>query len=277
MRGAFLRVIVDRMNDGPSLMVFTDLDGTLIDHETYAWDAARPALRRLRQIGAGVVLASSKTSAEICELRQAMGWDDWPAIVENGAGVLPPHVRQVAGQTRYAALRSALDDAAGALRRHFVGFGDMTTAEVADLTGLSHDAAQLARQREFSEPGLWHGTPEQRTDFVARLASAGVIAQQGGRFLTLSFGGNKVDQMRDLIATYRPDHTIALGDAPNDVRMLEQAQYGIVIANPHGAGIPALNGESDGRIIRSTGIGPVGWNQEVLSLINTLNLPRDQT
>lgn len=30
-------------------LVFTDLDGTLLDHDTYSWEAARPALDRLKR------------------------------------------------------------------------------------------------------------------------------------------------------------------------------------------------------------------------------------
>ena len=81
-------------------------------------------------------------------------------------------------------------------------------------------------QSSFSEPGTWRGTAEQKQEFLAALAEKGVSAQQGGRFLTLSFGRNKVDQMRSIIDTYNPRHTIALGDAPNDVAMLEHADIG---------------------------------------------------
>ena len=31
------------------LVLFSDLDGTLLDHESYSFDAARPALDRLRR------------------------------------------------------------------------------------------------------------------------------------------------------------------------------------------------------------------------------------
>ena len=72
------------------LLVFTDLDGTLLDHESYSWSPARPALDALRELGAGLVLASSKTAAEIAPLREAVGFTTWPAIVENGAGTLEP-------------------------------------------------------------------------------------------------------------------------------------------------------------------------------------------
>ena len=67
------------------MIVFSDLDGTLLDHETYSFEPARPALDRLKREGHVLVLASSKTAAEIAPLRDAMGFSHCPAIVENGA------------------------------------------------------------------------------------------------------------------------------------------------------------------------------------------------
>jgi ribonucleotide monophosphatase NagD (HAD superfamily) len=48
----------------PSPLVFTDLDGTLLDHDTYDWTPARDALDRLTRAGIPVVFTSSKTAAE---------------------------------------------------------------------------------------------------------------------------------------------------------------------------------------------------------------------
>ncbi|WP_051371748.1 HAD hydrolase family protein [Leisingera aquimarina] len=70
------------------LLLFSDLDGTLLSHENYSWEPARPALTALKRAGAGVILATSKTAAEVAPLRQSMGLGRWPAIVENGAGLL---------------------------------------------------------------------------------------------------------------------------------------------------------------------------------------------
>ena len=53
----------------PAFVVFSDLDGTLLDHSTYSWKAAAPALAALRDRGIPLILASSKTSAEIAESR----------------------------------------------------------------------------------------------------------------------------------------------------------------------------------------------------------------
>lgn len=254
------------------LLVFTDLDGTLLSHHDYRWDAARSALDRLADIGAGVVLASSKTAPEIAQLRQQMGLQQWPAIVENGAGVLEPQAQAAVDRSDYDQLRGKVMKVRADLNAAFRGFGDMDVADVCDLTGLSPADAQLAQQRAFSEPGIWSGTDEQKAAFIAQLKAQGVSAREGGRFLTLSFGKTKADQMAQMIARLAPRHTIALGDAPNDVEMLETADYGVIIANPHRAPLPLLRGETSGRIIRTTDAGPRGWNTAILAHLAQLNL-----
>ena len=254
------------------LLVFTDLDGTLISHDTYEWDAAAPALASLRDIGAGVVLASSKTAAEIITLRQALGLERWPAIVENGAGLLAPHSTVLPDNAAYLLVRQLLNDTPPKGRDQYRGFGDMTAAEIAEITGLDPDAAARAAQRAFSEPGLWSGEPSELDEFLSELAQKGIMAREGGRFLTLSLGKTKADQMADIIAQYQPFQTVALGDAPNDVEMLETADLGIIIANPHNAPLPVLKGEATGRITRTTRTGPEGWNAAMLDLLARLNL-----
>lgn len=249
------------------LLVFSDLDGTLLDHDTYAWNAARPALDRLQSIGAGVILASSKTAPEIRVLQQAMGLTAWPAIVENGAGVLTDAAPDPAD---YDTIRAVLAQAPH--RARYTGFGDLDTAGIADLTGLPPDDAARARDRAFSEPGLWSGTDAEKQAFLDYLAQHGITAREGGRFLTLSMGKTKADQMQAIIAHYRPARTIALGDAPNDVEMLQAADHGVIVANPHRSPLPHLPGDDTGTITRTTHPGPTGWNQAVLALLETFDL-----
>ncbi|MEQ3710892.1 MAG: HAD-IIB family hydrolase [Tateyamaria sp.] len=254
------------------LMVFSDLDGTLIDHHTYDWTPAGPALNALKEVGAGVVLASSKTAVEVDALRSEMGLSGWPAIVENGAGLLGAHAAPDSMVDQYARLLAALDALPDALRSSFVGFDDMSAAELSAATGLSAKGADQAKQRAFSEPGTWYGSQEEKEAFLSQLKEQGIVAQQGGRFLTLSFGGTKAERVSALKMEYEPKITIALGDAPNDIGMLEACDYGVVIANPARAPLPPLNGEDSGRIHRTTGAGPAAWNEAVLDFLARHNL-----
>ncbi len=254
----------------PRLIVFSDLDGTLLDHDSYSWAPAEPALSRMRDLGVPLVLASSKTASEIAVLRDQMGFSETSAIVENGAGILPPGTGCEPTGKDHQAIRDALDTLPDNLRRFYRGFSDWSVAEVAHQTGLPPDQAALAAQRQFSEPGLWSGSPEDRVVFEAALAELGISARQGGRYLTLSFGSTKADRMAEIAALYAPQGTgtapvtMALGDAPNDVEMIEAADYGVIIRNSHGPGIPTLTGEASGRITRTTAPGPEGWNIAVL-------------
>ncbi|MGI3171538.1 HAD-IIB family hydrolase [Pseudooceanicola sp. C21-150M6] len=254
----------------PSLIVFTDLDGTLLDHHDYSWAPALPALSRLRAMQVPVILASSKTAAEIAPLRSEMRLSACPAIVENGAGILPPHADADQTGDSYARLRATLDKVPQALRAGFRGFGDLSDDDVARITGLPGPQAILARKRAFSEPGLFDSSREDLDAFVSCLSDLGVTARRGGRFLTLSFGGTKADRMDEIAAPYGNPTSIALGDAPNDVEMLEHADHGVIITNPDGNDLPRLAGERDGRIRRSENTGPTGWNEMILRLVSTL-------
>jgi len=256
----------------PALLVFTDLDGTLLDHHDYSHAAAEPALDRLRAARVPVILASSKTAAEIAPLRSELRLDAHPAIVENGAGILEPGAAAPETGGRYGELRAALARLPAPMRAQFQGFGDWDTAEIARQTGLPETEAALAAKRLHSEPGHWSGDAAGKAAFIEALRVAGVAAREGGRFLTLSFGGTKAGQMAEIAARYPTPFVVALGDAPNDREMLEQADLGFVIANPHRAPLPPLAGEDKGRIIRIDAPGPKGWNAAMERVITEFGI-----
>lgn len=251
-------------------VVFSDLDGTLLDHETYEWRPASPALDFMREHAIPLILTSSKTAAEMRSLRAEMGFAHCPAIVENGAGILEAGDTVSDKSEIYSDLRQSLCHLPASLRSCFSGFGDWSNARVAELTGLTVMAAQAAKTRQFSEPGIWSGSPQAFDEFKARLSEKGITVQRGGRFTTLSFGADKAHRMKAVIEQYASTETratiIALGDAPNDIAMLEAADIGIIIPNPAHSGLPELSGESHGSILRAESAGPLGWCEALMSV-----------
>jgi mannosyl-3-phosphoglycerate phosphatase len=214
-----------------------------------------------------LVLATSKTAAEVADLHAQLGLGATPAIIENGAGLFDPMAPPGAKPDDYARIGAALTTLPTPLRAAFRGFGEMTRDEVARTTGLSPKNAALAKTRAFSEPGLWNGDVGQLAAFQAALAKHGITARHGGRFLTLSFGRSKADAMRELADRLGATTTFALGDAPNDIEMLQAADRGVIVRNDHGTPIPSLPGEASGTIRRSSVAGPAGWNEAVLKLL----------
>ncbi|HBY62547.1 MAG TPA: mannosyl-3-phosphoglycerate phosphatase, partial [Solibacterales bacterium] len=173
------------------LVIFSDLDGTLLDRETYSYAAALPALELVRAAGVPLVLSTSKTRAEVEPLLADLGFRH-PYLAENGAlAVIPasyfhPHRTQrvVRFGCRYesnvAALRRASRTSGVAAR----GFAEMTAAEVAELTGLPPDAAERARRRDHDEPFVIpDGEPAQR--LLTAIEALGKRWTRGGRFFHL--------------------------------------------------------------------------------------------
>lgn len=256
------------------IVVFSDLDGTLLDHDSYSFEPARPALALLAARGIPLILASSKTEAEMRPIARAIGIDH-PMIVENGAGLAMPGGAEAAddaGARAYERLRAALAALPRDLREKFEGFGDWSEAEVAARTDLAPEAARRARMRRFSEPGLFCGDDADEAEFRRQLTEAGYAVVKGGRFLTVMPQTSKAERMAELAARYAREcdghvTTIALGDAPNDLRMLESADAGVIIANPAHRPLPVTERERQGRILRSSLPGPAGWNEMILRLV----------
>ena len=72
----------------PRLLVFTDLDATLLD-DSYSWAPAAEAIERLKRGKHCLVLSSSKTLAEMHALALELDLNA-PLIAENGATIAIP-------------------------------------------------------------------------------------------------------------------------------------------------------------------------------------------
>ena len=130
------------------LMIITDLDGSLLDHHTYRWDAATEWLTTLRQYAVPLVICSSKTAAEIIPLQKRLGISGSPFIAENGA-VVQTHDQQRIRLPDNTLTYDAICQRMAALKTayRFTGFHDFSDPEVAAMTGLSEAdvKAELAR------------------------------------------------------------------------------------------------------------------------------------
>ena len=176
-------------------VVFTDLDGTLLDADTYSWAAATPALEALRASGIPLILVSSKTRAEIEPLRRRLQHRD-PFIVENGAAVFVPQglfafpLERVRTKSSYDVielglpyymLRDVLKQIEDAVETRLDGFGDLSVDDIMQLTGLSRTDATLAKMREYDEPYLLEGPPALIEEVCRQIVMRGLRWTKGGR------------------------------------------------------------------------------------------------
>lgn len=269
-------------------VVFSDLDGTLLDHLDYSYAAAEPALESLAQRGIPLIMCTSKTRGEVEALQSDMRRRD-PFIVENGGAIFFPQddpgftVRDAIvmyGYTcrplgvPYARIRAFMQRFKEEFALH--GFGDMTPEEIADHTGLSVERAAMAKAREFTEPFLM--AEEGRLGVLARLArQEGLKITRGGRFLHLmgerNDKGLAVKQVKAIYAeNWRTSPiTIGLGDSPNDFPMLALVDHPVLI--PHHDGryedimLP--------RLTLAKYPGSKGWNDALGSFLDMLTAKED--
>jgi len=182
-----------------SLLIFTDLDGTLLDGQTYDFSPALPALSLIRSLKIPLILVSSKTRAEIEDLRKRLSLED-PFIAENGGGVFFPGTlslpedqdyRQVKGYKLVLTGRpidEVLSKAIPLKREYdYTGFSEMSARAIAAQTGLSLREAGLAARREFDEPIVLKN-PGHREMFCKKANDLGLECVEGGRFIHLFIG-----------------------------------------------------------------------------------------
>ncbi|HUW51609.1 MAG TPA: HAD-IIB family hydrolase [Sulfuricella sp.] len=263
-------------------LIFTDLDGTLLDSVGYSFDDALPALNLIQERGIPLVLCSSKTRAEIVACRQRMH-NTHPFISENGGGIFIPQgyfSAPVDAEEVNAYRRITLGAPYAEIRRHFValreqtgarvrGFADMSAAEVAALTGLSDDEAGLAKQRDFDEPFIFEGATDE--GFLRAIEAAGLCWTQGRIFHIMGRHdkGRAVNLLKALYAQeYGAVASIGLGDSLNDLPLLHAVDRPVLIRHGDGSFDSRLDMAG---LIRTQSPGPQGWNEAVLQLLSGAN------
>lgn len=253
-----------------TLLVFTDLDGSLLEHDSYSVEPARDALRELAEREIPLILNSSKTAAEMASIQEQLGLR-LPFICENGAAVW------LAGDEVIefgAPLQSWLPNVHALRQEHnyrFEGFHDWSMAEVAKITGLSAQQAEMAKSRSYSEPILWSDSTEALHEFQQALRALGLQLLQGGRFQSIQSLFDKSDAMRWMIARESKaesgvtPYVVALGDSPNDAAMLDAADTAVIIRSAKSGDIHCPNARNQ---IHTKLAGPAGWNEAMLLILD---------
>ena len=262
----------------PQIIVVTDLDGTLLNHDTYKYDLALNAMDWLNRIEIPLILNSSKTAAEILSLRQEMD-NNHPFIVENGAGIYIPS-KEKSDDFYIHSFGQKREFILGILRKvreeysfPYIGFADMDVKVLVEETGLTTDQALRAKLREFTEPLKWFGNDRQLNEFCTEIERSGLTAVKGGRFITVSSSVNKGMAVQWLRNHYRlqlgvKPIIIALGDGENDKQMLEFSDHAVLVRSSAHE-LPKIDKKD---LIITNEVGPEGWNNSVISLLQQYNL-----
>lgn len=266
------------------LIIFTDLDGTLLDYSNYSFEAALPALNLIKEKNIPIILCSSKTRREIEHYRTALD-SQHPFIAENGGGIfipknyfkfqIPNFKSQIEESDEYQTIRlgakySDLRKTLQELRSEGFdvrGFGDMTDGEIMEATELSAEEAAMAKERYFDEPFFFLGGERQTQRLLENIKEKGFNYTKG-KFFHMLGNSDKGKAVSILIDLYKRNFgeitTVAIGDSPNDIPMLERVDYPAIVQKPDGSYDTQINISN---LKRVDGIGPEGWNKIIIDLI----------
>ncbi len=267
------------------LIVFTDLDGTLLDHKNYRWIEAAPAIKLLHQKNYPLIFNSSKTYYEIKSLCEEMD-NHYPMIAENGSVVAVNIECNESSEDclecyklhYFAKPYAEVVDVLSSLRKeyqfNFSGFNDMSVEDIMQHTSLTKHKAMAAAKREATEPLLWNDSDQNLTKLANELSKHGLYLTKGGRFYHVMSPVDKGKAIQWLIDCYQQREpntewvTVGLGDSYNDIRMFETVDYPVLVKNPHSQQ-PDVSHIENVRLTQRT--GPAGWNQAVQDIIDEIS------
>jgi mannosyl-3-phosphoglycerate phosphatase family protein len=258
-------------------VVFTDIDGTLIDIFSGKYGETDKLISMLKADNIPVILCSAKTRAEQNKIRSDLGLTD-PFIVENGGAIIiPKHyfdfqldidqsklkeeedysIIQLGKSTRE--IRTKLAEIKNKLKIEFRGVADVSIEELSRLATMPIDYAKRMSEREYGETILQIRESDIIT-FMTCVEEMGMRVLHGGRFFDITIGtdkGQAVSILIDLFKKKYRDHVkfFGIGDSANDASMLKLMDVPMLVQKPDSSW-SELEIEN---VVRLKGIGPQGW------------------
>ena len=262
------------MIENSSLWVVTDVDGTLMDH-SYDLSPAKETIKLLQELSIPVILCTSKTAAEVKVIRKQLNISD-PYIVENGAAIYGESLNKVNGEIilgeRYEILEDILNCISNEINYDLQPLNNISDQEVTQLTGLEGHSLELMRDRHWSMPFL--NPPENKEHEIKNCCRKfNVEIFRGNRMShMLSINSNKGKAIK-VLKKYSKNPNIkiiGLGDSPNDLPLLLNSDYKVVIPSPNGPNLKLLEKLTDYNFTLAREPNGYGWKSEINKLINKL-------
>ena len=266
------------MIENSSLWVVSDVDGTLMDH-SYDLTPAKETIKLLQELSIPVILCTSKTAAEVKVIRKQLNLTD-PYIVENGAAIYGESLKKVNGEIilgeKYEILENILSSISNEINYDLQPLNNISDQQATELTGLKGYSLELMRDRHWSMPFL--NPPETKEEDINICCK---------RFNVEIFRGNRMSHMLSInsnkgkainaLKQYSNNSNIqiiGLGDSPNDLPLLLNSDYKIVIPSPNGPNLNLLEKLKDYKYTLASYPNGFGWKSEINKLINKLVLTK---
>ena len=264
-------------------IIFTDMDGTLIDYHNYSFEGAQDALDLIKDSGIPLILTTSKTRVEVLRYIDMLGIND-PFIVENGGGIYFPSLfkgtpveagtkssnyREIVSGVKKDYILSIINE----IRDDFniKLFSDFSDEELSRFAEMKIEDVRLSKMRDFTEPFMFKEnlSDSRFNDLCVYIKRYGLKILKGGRFFHLvgldQDKGKAVMIVKKIIEDIMSEKpvTIGLGDSKNDYEMLKVVDIPVLIRKYDDT---YEDMHIDG-LTRSKLPGPAGFNETILNIL----------
>ena len=260
-------------------LIFSDLDGTFLNSETYSFGALKNYIKKF-DFQYELIFVSSKTYEEIINIQKKLNIN-FPFVVENGACIFFPinyfKNKKISSKLdnykNHLELRLTEFDAVKFYKQfsflkekyNFSFYMDLPNRKIAELTNLKSNSAKLSKLRNFSNPILWEDSLKKKLTFIEEVRSLNdsYSILEGGRFIHISDQFDKGLAIKKFL-DYKKEHdlsfiTISLGDSENDLPMLKLTDFACIIKSNSKLKLDNINKH----IYISSLKAPDGWKESL--------------
>ena len=270
-------IIFTLMKQKKQIIIFTDLDGSLLNKDTFKFDEIEDYFKDLISEGIKIIPNSSKTEAELLDFNKQYNLN-LPFISENGSSIhglnlihkdLPHKI--IISRTADQIISIYNESVPNDLKQKINFILKLNYKEQRELFGLPLDKMMLAIKRKYSLPIKFVGNEIEKNEFFKIINDVGLTVQTGGRIMNICDNVNKSKAMNkalQLINKKLDDKiiTIGVGDNENDIEMIKQTNYPCLVKNDN-FNSSLINIDN---LIKSSELSPRGWSDVIKTAIQKI-------
>ena len=223
------------------VLIFTDLDGSLLDRDTFKFDLIKEYLKQLLSKGIFIIPNTSKTEKQILEFNNELGIN-LPYISENGAAIngldllnsnLPKEL--ILSREKDFLIKIFKNSVSANLQNKCKWLHEMDKKKQSLIFGLNDEKLKMALDRKYTIPFIFEGNKSERHQLSKTAKSKGLFLQEGGRVINLTDKVNKAKALKIFVRFFKKNNknvkTIAVGDNYNDLDMLKTSDFPCLVFN----------------------------------------------
>ena len=224
-----------------TIVIFTDLDGSLLHRDTFKFDSIKDYIKSLINMGIIIIPNSSKTEKEIEKFNEELGVS-LPYISENGSSIHGLNLitsnfpdKLILSREKEELLKIFENKVPVKLKEKCFQILKMSRKEQEKILGQEDEKLKFALNRKYTLPFLFKGNKSEKKKLLKILNSNSLTLQEGGRVFNLCDNINKVKSMNRVIKILKKTEdkikTIAVGDNYNDLDMLRSCDIPCLVFN----------------------------------------------